>query len=355
MRNSRTPARRQSQAPSRAQSRALSRELSRARRTLRTGTRALAATLAAVLLTPLPATTAQAQPQAQPTSPTCPAVAVVAARGSEQNEHLAPTRYSTDAPWVSNGYEEENLRAFFQLAEARHRAATGESLMKNVQVIGLDASVYPADLHVPRIAEVGEDMTPLETARRIAALLEHTPASTIVWNATSGFVSSIVRGTAGVSTVMDGYESTTGCHPNYIFLGYSQGAAILQARERDTAARTGRLYGALYIGNPLLAPGDPSLVGDPQFGIGLLGLTATNSLTTTALPTQRRLNYCLRDDFVCDAGPDSAAKALAGGGGTHALYFLHDAPTTNDAAVVAATDTFRRWVGEVVGQAEGQG
>lgn len=263
----------------------------------------------------------------------------LAARGSEQNESLEPTRYSDSAPWVSNGYEEVNLRAFFQLAESRHKETHGTSVMDDVQVLALDASVYPAALHVPRIAEVGEDLDAAETLRRLANILRETPAWEIAWTAASGFAESIVSGTAAVSSVIDDYEATSGCQPQYVFVGYSQGSALLQARERDVAARTGRLLGAIYIGNPMLAPGDPSLVGDPRRGVGLLGLAPFNSRTASPLSTERRINYCLRDDFVCDAGPESATEAFRSGGGTHALYFLQP-----DEAAAQVADTFGQWV-----------
>ncbi|WP_026165885.1 hypothetical protein [Corynebacterium mastitidis] len=287
-------------------------------------------------------------------APRCPAVTVIAARGSEQNENLEPTRYSPEAPWVSNGYEEENIRAFLRFSEQRYRERTGGSLMSDVEVLPLDASVYPASLHVPRIAEVGEEMTPLETMRRIGALLRETPAHEIAGNAARGFLESVVRGTLSVDDVVGEHEAETGCQPQYVFFGYSQGAALLSARERDMQESLGgRLAGTLYIGNPMLAWGDPSLVGDPKNGVGLLGLSPLNSRTLAAVDEDHRLNYCLRDDFVCDAGWESASKALSGGGGTHALYFLGAAadPASASDAENAMADAFARWVDEARGGA----
>ncbi|MBC3185068.1 cutinase family protein [Corynebacterium sp. zg-331] len=279
----------------------------------------------------------------------CPAVTVIAARGSEQNENLEPTRYSPEAAWVSNGYEEENIRAFLQFSEQRYRQRTGQSLMRDVQVLALDASVYPAALHLPRLAEVGENMTALETLRRLGRLLQETPAHEIAWNAVRGFSDSLVRGTLGVDDVIFGYEAESGCQPRYVFFGYSQGAVVLSARERDiNNATRGRVAGTLYIGNPLLAGGDPSLVGDPKIGVGLVGLSPLNSRTLAAVDERHRLNYCLRDDFVCDAGVESAAKAFSGGGGVHALYFLRaaDHPEQATPAEAAMADSFARWVEE---------
>lgn len=309
----------------------------------------LAAFTAAVALGPLSAVPVQAAPEAAESPARCPAVTVIAARGSEQNENLEPTRYSPEAPWVSNGYEEENIRAFFHFSEQRYRERTGESLMRDVQVLPLDASVYPASLHLPRLAEVGENMSPMETLRRLGALLRETPAHEIAWNAVRGFLSSLVNGALSVDEVIRGYEAETGCRPQYVFFGYSQGAMLLSARERDMQeALAGRLAGTLYIGNPMLAGGDPSLVGDPRSGVGLLGLAPLNSRTLSAVDDQHRLNYCLRDDFVCDAGVESAAKAFSGGGGAHALYFLDAArdPGRATPAETMMSDTFSRWVEE---------
>lgn len=283
-------------------------------------------------------------------SPRCPAVTLVAARGSEQNENLEPTRYSPEAPWVSNGYEEENIRAFLQFSEKRYQDRTGRSLMKDVEVLPLDASVYPASLHVPRIAEVGEDMTPVETLRRVGDLLRETPAHEIVGNAAVGFVDSLVRGTRSVDDVVNKHEQETGCAPHYVFFGYSQGAMLLSAREKDMQKSLGgRLAGTVYIGNPMLAPRDPSAVGDAKNGIGLLGLSPLNSRTLAGVNKDHRLNYCLRDDFVCDTGSESASKALSSGGGAHALYFLDAASNSVSATDAEKTvaDTFARWVDEV--------
>ncbi|KQB86929.1 cutinase family protein [Corynebacterium lowii] len=306
---------------------------------------------------------AQAEPtqepaQAEPEVRQCPAVTVIAARGSEQNENLEPTRYSPEAPWVSNGYEEENIRAFFQFSEQRYQERTGESLMKDVQVLPLDASVYPASLHVPRIAEVGEEMSALETLRRIGNLLRETPAHQIAADAARGFFESVVQGTLSVDDVIRDYEAESGCHPDYVFFGYSQGAMLLSARERDINAALGdRLRGTVYIGNPLLSWQDPSLVGDPKTGVGLLGLAPLDSRTLAATDEQHRVNYCLRDDFVCDTGWESASKALSGGGGAHALYFLNAAenPAGATEAEGQVADSFARWVDEVRADTQAHG
>ncbi|MBZ8177446.1 hypothetical protein GSS88_06490 [Corynebacterium sp. 3HC-13] len=267
----------------------------------------------------------------------CPAVTIIAARGSEQNENLEPTRYHPDSPWVSNGYEEENLRALLQAVEARH-----PGVMKNVQVLPLDAEVYPASLYIPRIAEVDEDVTPQETLRRVATLLSHTPPQEIAATAINGLSDSVYRGVTDVPRVVAANDAALGCHPQYIFLGYSQGAVILEATEKEVQNNTGgRLRGAVYLGNPLLAPGDPSLIGQPGTGHGVLGDLPVNSRTLAATDPSHRVNYCLAQDFACDGGLNSASTAMNNGGGAHANYFLKPGPGDN-----ATVDALARWIKE---------
>lgn len=267
----------------------------------------------------------------------CPTVAVLAARGSDQNQNLEPTRFNPESPWSTNGYEEENIRGLFQLVEDRHPGT-----MRDVAVVAMGADLYPAEFPVPRLAEVDEDLTLLETARRAIALSLEVPPPVMAWNAATGFVDSLVRGFDGVDDAVSRFEEATGCHPQWVMAGYSQGAAILNARERDVDRLTGgRLMGSLYFGNPLLGPGDPALVGEPRRGIGLLGWLPVTAQTLSA--AENRVNYCLRDDFVCDAGVLSAVDALANGGGAHSHYFLD--PQVDPAAAQVA-DAFATWVAQ---------
>ena len=78
----------------------------------------------------------------------CPEVAIIAARGSEQNFATTPQRYAPNSPWESNGFEAENIAAGLHLAQQRHTAATGESLFHNVPVLALDEETYPHDAAV---------------------------------------------------------------------------------------------------------------------------------------------------------------------------------------------------------------
>ena len=102
--------------------------------------RALALVLAfvlAVTATIVPAAPKRAEARA------CPAVAVIAARGSGQ-PNIGRTSYA-QSPWVSNGWEGEHIRAFLRTSENRYRATHGgKSLMNSVEVLGLGPEYYPA-------------------------------------------------------------------------------------------------------------------------------------------------------------------------------------------------------------------
>ena len=269
----------------------------------------------------------------------CPAVAVVAARGSEQSDHLDPTVYGEGSPYISNGYEAENIRGFLQYSEQRHVDQHGTSLLADVPVLALDVNHYPAALPIPAIAEKDEELEAAEAARRVGALLSATPAHVIVQDAVQGLLRSLRTGTTSVIPAIDNYEARTGCAPDYILIGYSQGAIVLTAQERELASQ-GRLAGALYLGNPLLKPGESNVVGSPHRGGGIL-----SSLPADVLPTASesvpRLNYCVTGDFACDLTDAAAMESIGSQGGGHADYFL-DIPRTADDAYVA--DTFADWI-----------
>lgn len=285
----------------------------------------------------VPGPAAEASESAPDAAGQCPAVTVLAARGSEQDEDLVPTRYSDSAPWASNGFEAPTLRDFLQLSEQRHLTETGESLMAQVDVLALDDTVYPAALPLPALAEEGEELALDETARRVHELLSRTPAHQIAGEAAQAVMASVDSGIRGTGDVIAEYEATTGCQPGYILLGYSQGAVVLTAQEQELH-ESGRLLGAIYLGNPLLAAGDPSTVGQGRSG-GLLGPVAERVLPTAPIPN--RVNYCLAGDFVCAPTVDAATGALGDGGGAHATYFLNEEFSADDLAV---TDAFASWV-----------
>lgn len=297
---------------------------------------ALSAVLAVASAAPVAAGAAPAR-VTTPGADRCPEVTVLAARGSEQNDQIVPTRYSESAPWVSNGYEAQNLRAFLQFAESRYLARTGESLMDDVAVLALDEAVYPAALPLPALAEEGEELAPAETARRLHALSRETQAHVLADTAVTGFLTSLESGIRGVGDVLADYEAGTGCQPDYLLLGYSQGSIVLTEQERELYD-AGRLVGAIYLGNPLLTAGHPSTVGQGRGG-GLLGPVAAH-LDTTA-PTPNRINHCRAGDFVCDTSLEAAADALGSGGGEHLTYYLDGKVDEGEAAVA---DAFASWV-----------
>lgn len=280
--------------------------------------------LAAVLtVTTLAPASASAQESMQ-----CPEVAIVAARGSEQNgpEDVIPTRYAEDSPWESNGYEGRNIRGLLQLAEHRHAEATGESLLRDVPVIALDPSIYPAALPLPAIAQPDEQITALETMLRLAGILIERPAHQIAGDAIGSSVASVESGVEHAPSYVQAWEEATGCQPDYLLLGFSQGVLVLGAQEQQLAD-AGRLRGVVYLGNPVLRPGEPSIVasaGEQPAGGALRGVVKQVPPPAEGVP---RVNYCLHEDFVCDAGLESAALALRTGLGVHTLYFANAGDT----------------------------
>lgn len=269
---------------------------------------ATVAGMAALAVTPA-AAAGPAEPQQE-----CPEVVVLAARGSEQNADLEPTSYSDASPWVSNGYEAGNIRAFLRFTEARHLAETGESLLADVHVLALDGTVYPASLPLPAIAEPGEELDAAQTSSRLGGILRETPAHVIARDAFDGFVGSLHSGINGTMGYIDAWEAGTGCRPGYLLVGYSQGAMVLLAQEQELARR-GQLAGSFYFGNPLHA----------------LHALASES---------GAVHYCADGDVVCHPTSSAGQAALGDGGGVHGLYFL-DADGEPTEVEVHVADRFR--------------
>ena len=184
---------------------------------------ALAAASALVLAgTVAPVADAAAPTPAAPAPETCRDVAVVAARGTDQ----------TDPDF---GDEGETLRGLLDLAEARH-----PGLSSRAELIALDREVYPATLGLPQLAEEGEQLSPADTARRALEVIPELgqvhatdPRATI--EALPGH--------------LERREAETGCRPDYVLLGYSQGATVLTGLEARLHAQ-GRLRGVIYLGDP---------------------------------------------------------------------------------------------------------
>lgn len=292
--------------------------------------RALAASLAALALATAPAlpaaaAAAPAAPEAQPGE--CPEVAVVAARGSEQNgpDDVIPTRYAPDSPWRTDGYEAGNIRGLLHLAQQRHLVATGQSLLTDVPVITLDPAVFPAELPLPAVAQPDEEISGSEAARRLVGIVAATPPHEILLHAARSTRASMETGIDRTPGHLRAWEGRTGCRPDYILVGYSQGAVVLTAQER-WLADAGRLRGVVYLGNPLLGAGDPSTIS-PAGGSSGGVLRGVDKQELSPVPGVPRVNYCLRDDFVCDARPESAELAIRTGLGVHTLYFHNDGQT----------------------------
>src|SRR5699024_8069055 len=114
--------------------------------------------------------------------------------------------------------------------------------------------------------------------------------------------------------VVEDYEATTGCSPRYVVAGYSQGALVTTSVEKYLAD-TGRLEGAVTIGNPLHKY--------PQ------------AMDKAALPEDKRVDYCLVWDVVCEFTLEAASVALSNRAVLHASYFLYN-PTAQDLQVIVA-------------------
>lgn len=292
---------------------------------------AVVAAAAAVLNPIAPTPEAQAQQR-------CPAVAVIAARGSGQNAQVYRTNYAPEAPWTSNGWEGETIRAFLRHAEGRYRATHGgNSLMKDVEVIGMEPRYYPAiypDYEAPSITAPATLLQALGLAVQYAS-----PVLMQLRRAATEFSDSVNVGRSGVMQLIADYERASGCRPKYVLSGYSQGAMILLEHER-ALARRGQLAGVVYFGNPNTAAGDPSTVGVAGGGAGgMLGFLPFNTRTAGATPN--RVNYCLPLDAVCDLSIP-VLQAAAPTGGSHAKYFTWSNPWDNQ-----VSDSFGRFVDQV--------
>ncbi|APT92081.1 hypothetical protein CPHO_03320 [Corynebacterium phocae] len=281
--------------------------------------------------------TTLAVPAAQ--AQTCPAVVVVAARGSGQNGHIYPTRYSGQEPFASNGWEGETIRAMLHTVESRYRATHGgQSVMRDVYVLGLSPQDYPAtypEYTVPNVA------VPQSLPEVISIAQQWTiPVINTGIRVAQEFFASVGTGRSGVMRAIDGYERASGCRPQYILTGFSQGAMILAEHERDLAAR-GQLAGVVYMGSPNTAAGDPFTVGNTTGWGGILGWWPFNN-TVASRATVNRVNYCLPLDGVCDISRENLEAARAAGGGNHGRYFLWGSQW--DAHVA---DQVGRWVDQV--------
>ncbi|MDO5098193.1 MAG: hypothetical protein Q4D85_05480 [Corynebacterium sp.] len=293
-------------------------------------------TAAAVLLALLPVPVVHAHEA----TPVCPKVAIVAARGSEQNEEIQPTTYSEAAPqeFSSTGFEGPNIRGLLQHAESRYsQAHPMASLLKNVDVIDLNDDIYPAELYLPAIAEKGEEVSFAEAAQRLIGIVSKQAPDRIIYTAVTGLVEGMKHAKTAVPRYISDYEQHTNCRPSYILVGFSQGALLLSNLEKFFAA-TGRLAGVVYIGNPLLEKNHHHglVIGGPESGTGLLGvvgerirgkLSFAKDVNYADVP---RINVCQRADFACDTTIHSLSTSARSRGGIHNSYFQEETKTPEE-------------------------
>lgn len=231
----------------------------------------------------------------------CPETVVLAARGSDQNEeygeYFGPQRYSANAE-LSNGYEGPNFTALFHSVEQRHPGT-----MDSVYVLALDDEAYPANMDLPPLAEEGENISAIEMVQRAVGITQQYPIGELLHSVAFGLVDSLRVGVTNASKVVEEYEAATGCKPRYVVAGFSQGALITTSVEKYLAD-TGRLHGAVTIGNPLHKY--------PWM------------MERAVLPEDKRVDYCLDGDFVCDFSLEAANDALSTKAEKHASYFLNE-------------------------------
>ncbi|OFN42604.1 hypothetical protein HMPREF2559_11525 [Corynebacterium sp. HMSC072G08] len=225
-------------------------------------------------------------------SEVCPAVTIVAARGSDQDpEHgdfLGPARYGER---MSNGYEGPNIAGLLHLAEERH-----PGLFDDAEVLGLDEHTYPAAMNLPPLAKDGERLTSSQTTERLSSVLEEHPLPELAYGTTVGAIDSVVRGARNAPGFLHAREAATGCHPDYIVVGFSQGAVIGTALEQKLGDR---VKGAMYMGNPV------------------------------PWHSPKSVNYCLGGDVICRPTVPNAVDALQTKMEVHASYF--ETPRVTDA------------------------
>lgn len=266
----------------------------------------------------------------------CPDNVIVVARGSQQNDQIVRTQYNPQSPYISNGYEERNIRGMLLQLEQRH-----PGVMKNTMVLGLLPEYYAAAFPTPEVAEDGDELTAAEAAQRIAQILKHIPAHIVATTAIQGFQESYRNGLAGTVRAINDFEAETGCHSDYILVGYSQGTMVLGDAEHMLAER-GQLAGVVHLGDPYRVPGVEGNFGYPRVGKGLLTYAPVIWPTTPPVEGVPRINYCIRDDIICDTSPTAAKISAHTVGGTHVHYFLDKFPAGEDDERVL--DTLASWL-----------
>lgn len=266
----------------------------------------------------------------------CPAVVAVVARGSGQNFGIYPTWYSDQGGRASNGWESVTFRAFFRHAEERYRATHGgRSLMKDVYVMGLEPQYYPATMPKYETPAISGDVAKQQVSALIGKALAPLARSGV--KALQQFDRSVQSGRSGTMRAIQDYEARTGCKPDYMLMGFSQGAMVL-AEHEQTLANRGQLAGAVYFGNPMTHRDDPANVGARRTaGGGVIGMLPNNSKSLAA--SRNRINYCLPSDSICNTTSQTVENAIETRGGTHGFYYLRSYAWDNQ-----VSDAFGRFV-----------
>lgn len=246
----------------------------------------------------------------------CPAVVLIAARGSGQNGgyEWTPTQYGASG-WVSNGREGSTIRSFLHHTEAVHQRDTGDSLFTNVQVIGIDERAYPANF------PENDFRQPTNIREALTEVTERAVPKA------QAFLHSVTVGRVGAEATVRGYEATTGCHPKYLLVGFSQGAAVITKLE-STLAREGKLAGAVYLGSPYTSANDPHRFGTGLSGNGVLSMSPSNQMRIRS--NDRRIEYCVQGDVWCDFNGQKVANQSVDNPWGHNQYYVGNTPFPGD-------------------------
>lgn len=258
----------------------------------------------------------------------CPGTVIVAARGNDSKDPHSATRYSEQSDFVSNGREGLNIRTFLQYTEARYaQAHQGTSLLKNTYVLGLMEEYYPADVAIPVV----------DSATDLGGLLPQFGELAV--GAATSMRNTLEVGIPGARRAIEDYESTTGCTPQYILIGYSLGATVLSQQEAWLSEK-GQLAGTLYMGNAHQVAGDPAVIGAVRSPGGLLSWLPQNSPATAGTPN--RIQYCIPDDLVCDPTLTAVQRAIdETDGSPHTRYFL---TPEEEVYIDEVADRFTSWI-----------